>query len=74
MNPDQTQSDLGLYYLHYYDYKLSTLADEGADNYFLVLKRVFFVLFVWFDSLRPINNLSVKQGWVFLGWTSTKLG
>ena len=31
-------------------------------------------LFVWFDSLRPINNLSVKQGRVFLGWTSTKLG
>ena len=22
---------------------------------------------VLFDSLRPINNLSVKQGWVFLG-------
>ena len=20
-----------------------------------------------FDALRPINNLSVKQGWVFLG-------
>ena len=33
-----------------------------------------FVCFVWFDSLRPINNLSVKQGRVFLGWTSTKLG
>ena len=31
-------------------------------------------LFVWFDSLRPINNLSVIKGWVFLGWTSTKLG
>ena len=30
--------------------------------------------FVWFDSLRPINNFSVKQGRVFLGWTSTKLG
>ena len=30
--------------------------------------------FVWFDSLRLINNLSVKQGRVFLGWTSTKLG
>ena len=29
--------------------------------------------FVWFDSLRPINNLSVKQGWVFLGWTSTNI-
>ena len=26
------------------------------------------------DSLRPINNLSVKQGRVFLGRTSTKLG
>ena len=32
------------------------------------------VLFVLFDSLRPINHLSVKQVWVFLGWTSTKLG
>ena len=28
----------------------------------------------WFDSLRPINNLSVIKGPVFLGWTSTKLG
>ena len=33
-------------------------------------------LFVWFDSLRPINNLSAKQGQLedFLGWISTKLG
>ena len=31
-------------------------------------------LFVWFDSLCPINNLSVIKGQVFLGWTSTKLG
>ena len=31
-------------------------------------------LFVWFDSLRPINNHSVIKGGVFLGWTSTKLG
>ena len=30
--------------------------------------------FVWFDSLRPINNLSSINGRVFLGWTSTKLG
>ena len=29
---------------------------------------------VWFESLRPINNLSVIKGQVFLGWTSTKLG
>ena len=30
-------------------------------------------LFVWFDSLRLINNLSVMKGRVFLGCTSTKL-
>ena len=36
--------------------------------------EVLVFLFVWFDSLCPINNLSVKQGRVFLGWTSTKLG
>ena len=42
-------------------------------HYFCVSLFSCFV-FVWFDSLRPINNLSVKQGWVFLGWTSTKLG
>ena len=26
-----------------------------------------FCLFVFFDSLRPINNLSVKQALVFMG-------
>ena len=31
-------------------------------------------LFVWFDSLRLINKVSVIKGPVFLGWTSTKLG
>ena len=35
---------------------------------------ILFCLFVWFDSLHPINNLSVIKGRVFLGWTSTKLG
>ena len=33
-----------------------------------------FFCFVWFDSLHPINNLSIIKGRVFLGWTSTKLG
>ena len=33
----------------------------------------FCIVFVCFDSLHPINNLSVKQGQVFLGWTSTKV-
>ena len=39
-------------------------------------KKCFFLKdnFVWFDSLRPINYLSVIKGRVFLGWTSTKLG
>ena len=31
------------------------------------------VLFFYY-SLRAINNLSVKQGWVFLGWSGTNLG
>ena len=31
-------------------------------------------LFLFFDSLDPINNLSVMLGQVFLGWTSSKLG
>ena len=31
-------------------------------------------LFVLFDSLHPLNNLSVIKGRVFLGWTSAKLG
>ena len=30
--------------------------------------------FVWFDSLPPINDLSVIKGRVFLDWTSSKLG
>ena len=38
----------------------------------IVSLRIF--LFVWFDSLRPINNLSVIKWQVLLGWTSTKLG
>ena len=33
-----------------------------------------FVHFVCFGFLRPINNLSVIQGRVLLGWTTTKLG
>ena len=37
------------------------------------VESVFF-LFVWFDSLRPINNLLVIKGQVFLGRTSSKLG
>ena len=38
------------------------------------LEKVHAFLFVWFDSLHPINNLSDIKGWVYLGWTSAKLG
>ena len=38
------------------------------------IKIDFLFDFVWFAPLHPINNLSVKQGRVFLGWASTKLG
>ena len=37
---------------------------------FNVLVNAFYIVlfcFVLFDYLRPINNISVKQGWVFLG-------
>ena len=32
-----------------------------------IIRMIGMVFFVWFDSLRPINNLSVKQGRVFQG-------
>ena len=41
---------------------------------FAMFKMPSFFNFVWFDSLPPINNLSVIKGWVFLRWNSTKLG
>ena len=40
----------------------------------LIIMQKYHCLFVWFDSLRPINNLSVIKGQVFLGWTASKLG
>ena len=41
-----------------------------------VFENLEYLLFFFFlfDSLRPINNLSVKQGQVFLGIASTKQG
>ena len=49
------------------------LREELAILHKVVAGMLILRSFVWFDSLRPIINLSVKQGWVFLGWTSTKL-
>ena len=39
-----------------------------------MILNFFKLLFGLFDSLHLINNLSVIKGWVFLGWTSFKLG
>ena len=38
------------------DLRVDSHSDQRAD-----------FVFVWFDSLRPINNLSVIKGRVFLG-------
>ena len=39
-----------------------------------IKEEILAIFFVLFESLRPINNLSVKQERFFLGLTSTKLG
>ena len=58
--------------------------DQAVNQYFVHIlllvtdnnpsRREWLSCFVWFDSLHPINNLSVIKRRVFLGWTSTKLG
>ena len=49
------------------DLNLMNLTEVYQTEFFLshLVKKFFFV---WFDSLCAINNLSVKQGWVFLFW------
>ena len=56
--------DLKHQHKHFYSSETHGLMFEGCS----------FVCYVWFDSLRPINKLSVIKGRVFLDWTSTKLG
>ena len=64
----------------YIDHKNSHWANDSGvrakntDLHFIIQLLQQGCLFVLFDSLSPINNLSVKQGRVFLGWTNTKLG
>ena len=50
--------DVPLFFFHFY-LRCGTLLYRFLIFAFLL---TFFCLFVWFDSLRPINNLSVKQG------------
>ena len=54
-------------------YLLSTILSE-LSRLSQYVQKVLLLVVVGFDSLRPINNLSVIKGRVFLGWTSTKLG
>ena len=57
------------------EYRQSESWEIAADITGMFVRRnVPYLVFVWFDSLCPINNLSVKQGRIFLGLTSTKLG
>ena len=35
---------------------------------------IYYAPFVWFDSLRPIQQFFSYAGRIFLGWTSTKQG
>ena len=58
--------------LTYWPHPQGQLNGVGLRAKYLLPCCYLFCLFVWFDSLRPINNRSVKQGRVFLGWTSTK--
>ena len=58
--------------LHLHVNQKSDYDDDDAQGQLTLSSLV--GLFVWFDSLCPINNLSVIKGQVFLGWTSTKLG
>ena len=67
--------ELEFYYIikiRIYIYK--SVKHDLGPNCLLWYMQLVFCLFVWIDSLRPINNISVIKGRVFLGWTSTKLG
>ena len=62
------------YFPRLWPWKLS-LGHLNTINFsWIILKSYNIDAFVWFDSLRPINNLSAIKGRVFLGWTSTFLG
>ena len=50
----------------------TSLCIRAAWSEPLIVAWIFY--FGWDDFLRPINNLSVIKGRVFLGWTSSKLG
>ena len=51
------------------DVRLKIASKMKAKSYIILGAQWLsgFVKFVYFDFLRAINNISVKQGWVFLG-------
>ena len=59
---------------HHEACRVMTNIDREGLFFYSTLTWIMVCLFVWFDSLHSINNLSVIKGRVFLGWTSTKLG
>ena len=76
MSPQHIAPNKGGYFkiISYYSTKTYELIWAWSQENVTSEDWCLFCLFVWFDSLRPINNLSVIKGRVFLGWTSTKLG
>ena len=73
------KADLKIFWfaMHLHTHQKQALPQFFYFNFtqlFFKILKMSNVLFVWFDSLRPITNLSAIKGQVFLGWTSTKLG
>ena len=60
--------------------KFHTRVYPDAQNHVMHTQIIFLILtyalflFLWFDFLHLIKNLSVIKGRVLLGWTSTELG
>ena len=53
---------------HTASFKIGVSKVQDFGNFELsLLFCTIICVFECFDSLRPINNLSVKQGWIFLG-------
>ena len=59
--------------VHFISVPLDCILIKENSVYSNCLFSWVFEWFAWFDSLRPINNLSVIKDRIFLGWTSTQL-
>ena len=59
---------------HDMEIQKKTIVRPNKDDYeSWVWYKFASLTFCLVDLIRPINNISVIKGWVFLDWTSTKL-